>query len=138
MPDPFGPGGYLAQVGRQVEETAGENPRAAQSKPQTAKSNPQTVESRAGSSLAEDLPEDLCAAVAKLGRRSEEEPLRDVLVRLCDWRTLTARQIAALLDRRSTRHLREQHLTPLVEEGRLERVRPAPNSRLQAYRTPKT
>ena len=124
------PPGSAPQTGKTDDQTR-------ESEGETRESPPQTREWAVDSSLTlDDLPGDLRAVAAALRGRPRAEELRAGIVRLCGWRPLTARQLADVLERRDADHLVRAHLTPLVDEKLLERVRPVANSRLQAYRAP--
>lgn len=63
------------------------------------------------------------------------ELMRTVLLRLCEGHYVTGASLAALVDREPNA-LRQQHLKPLVREGRLRLAFPtAPTHHLQAYRS---
>jgi hypothetical protein len=95
-----------------------------------------------GEQAATDLPPptpftlrpDQHRAVAQLGQRPRNGPLRAVIELLCadDW--VSAADLAQVLDF-SAAKLTERHLTPMVQEGRLQRRYPdLPTHARQAYR----
>ncbi len=79
---------------------------------------------------------EIRSSVAALGGKPNAAELRRVIVELCRLRWWTPKQLAFVLARRSPTKLTEKHLSPLVNEGRLERRFPhRPNHPEQAYRT---
>jgi ATP-dependent DNA helicase RecG len=85
--------------------------------------------------MLEALPELLKLRVQALGRRTQPEVLRDLVLDLCAWRDLEVQVLVNLLGK-SQAHLRERILYPLIGEGRLVyRYPESPRSPRQAYRT---
>jgi len=86
--------------------------------------------------LLAELPKGLRELVQEIhGERLPKEKLREVIYRLCDWKPSSTRQLALLLGKR--REYLSTHITPMVEEGNLERTHPeAPRSPNQKYRVP--
>ncbi|MBI1944855.1 MAG: putative DNA binding domain-containing protein [Deltaproteobacteria bacterium] len=85
------------------------------------------------------LPADLARRAADLSPKARTPAIRQLIRELCAVRPLTARQLATLLRRRKVRHLAEEHLAPMVDEGLLERTIPEnPTDPRQAFRTPAT
>lgn len=77
------------------------------------------------------------AALASSGKRIPASDTREIILSLCDGRYLTAADISGLMHR-SANNLRSRFLTPMVEEGILERRYPSdPNRPDQAYTTKK-
>jgi len=142
--DPSGPTGETTQAEGETSKPEGKS-----SKPEG-----ETLDAEAGSLDAEaessdeqhepldapDLPSDIPTELADLvrdvhGQRLSQQKLRDVLRRLCQWKPLSMRDLAALLGKR--KEYLSTHVTPMVEQGMLERTRPeAPRSPNQKYRTP--
>jgi ATP-dependent DNA helicase RecG len=80
------------------------------------------------------LPVDLANALAKLGRRPRQGPLRAMIVRLCAWRALRAAELAAILGVRADK-LSERHLAAMLAAGVLVRTHPDhPTHPEQGYR----
>ncbi|MCW5757987.1 MAG: putative DNA binding domain-containing protein [Phycisphaeraceae bacterium] len=67
----------------------------------------------------DDLPPELSERLPKAGQRPGREALRTLIVDLCTAYPLTARNLAALLGRRDHKPLIRDHLSPLIEAGRL-------------------
>lgn len=88
---------------------------------------------------APDLPDDLPREIDDLvrdvhGRRLSQPKLREAIQRLCGWQPMSMRALAALLGKR--KEYLSTHVTPMVEQGELERTHPeAPRSPNQKYRT---
>lgn len=83
------------------------------------------------------VPPELAGAVRALGGRPDSETLRAAIEQLCAWRPLRAIDLARILDR-NLNYLREQHLSPMVLDRRLEYTIPAtPTHPQQAYRAKK-
>jgi ATP-dependent DNA helicase RecG len=81
------------------------------------------------------LPADIENALAKLGRKPRQGPLRAMILRLCAWRPLQAAELAAILQVRPDK-LTERHLAPMLAAGALVRTHPDnPTHPEQAYRT---
>jgi len=87
--------------------------------------------------VPEDLPPELSARLPNTGQRPSRETLRTLIVDLCAVQPLTARNLAALLGRRDHKPLIRDHLSPLIDAGRLRYTIPTmskhPN---QAYAAP--
>lgn len=82
------------------------------------------------------LPAKLQQAVERLGGRPAPEDLREIILALGRLRWWTPAELARVLARKKPAHLTEKHLTPLVQEGLLERRYPDnPAHPQQAYRT---
>jgi ATP-dependent DNA helicase RecG len=85
---------------------------------------------------AEELPEEVQAMLDEWSGKGDPEELRRIIVRLCEWKPLSAVDIARYVDR-DRRYLMRNYIRPLVEENALERTRPdAPRSPNQKYRVP--
>ncbi|WP_348814897.1 putative DNA binding domain-containing protein [Halomonas sp. H10-59] len=75
------------------------------------------------------------AAPVAAGRRTPPETMQATLLKLCQGRFLTLRQLSELLQR-SPKNIGERHVAPLVKAGKLELRYPnVPNHRQQGYRT---
>jgi len=82
------------------------------------------------------LPEELRELVSDLRDKADSEELRRVILRLCQWRPLSAAELSDYLQR-GRRYLVHSHLNPMIEQEMLERTRPnAPRSPNQKYRVP--
>jgi ATP-dependent DNA helicase RecG len=64
------------------------------------------------------LPPELETFLAEQGEDLNQENLRQLIVRLCAWQTLTGEQLATLL-KKDPHYLRFKHLTPMVRDGAL-------------------
>jgi hypothetical protein len=73
--------------------------------------------------------------VEGLGKRPRKANLRAAITALCSERELPPHELAMLLGNRVVKHLVADHLTPLVEEGVLERTGESPTDPRQAYRS---
>lgn len=67
--------------------------------------------------LAAALPDALRARLPRPGSRPRRDVLRALLVDLCRWRALSARELAGLLGRQAHKHLVREILSPMVVEG---------------------
>jgi ATP-dependent DNA helicase RecG len=75
------------------------------------------------------------AAQVRNSKRARADVMRTTILNLCAGHFLTANQLAALLNR-SMVDLRHRFITPMIEEGLLERRFPQqPSHERQAYRT---
>lgn len=87
-----------------------------------------------GKSVSLDLPEELAQEVARLNRWTPQPKLRQLIVRLCSWRDLSADELAAVL-RRNKRYLQSHYIGPMVRTGELAYTIPdKPNDPKQRYR----
>lgn len=115
------PGPGLAERVAAEQAVAPSGPRTApgtslqshQSNPQSHLVGPQSHQ------VATALPAALSARLPKPGTRPRQEDLRQLIVDLCAWRPQSARELAALLERRDHKPLVRDHLTPMVAEGLL-------------------
>ncbi len=83
-----------------------------------------------------DASPALRAAIDALSGKPAASALRDVVVRLCEARWLTPRDIATILKRKDVSQLSEKHLAALVKDRKLERRYPRNQAHpSQAYRT---
>lgn len=69
--------------------------------------------------LLETLPADLLIRLPQSGSRLRRELLRDLIVDLCAWSPLSARELAVLLGRQEHKPLVRDHLSSMVAEGLL-------------------
>jgi ATP-dependent DNA helicase RecG len=83
--------------------------------------------------LEPDLPDELVDAVAAAKRRAPQPEMRDLVVRLCAWRPLSAEEISGILDRARS-YVTDAYITPLVREGRLTPTVKHPTDPRQKYR----
>jgi ATP-dependent DNA helicase RecG len=82
----------------------------------------------------ETLPDALQKVVEGLGERAEPDDLQRAILLLCNWKPLSARELAHYLQR-GRRYLLHSHLHPMIDGGDLERTKPdAPRSPNQKYR----
>ena len=79
------------------------------------------------------LPPELQAMVARLGSRaSGREAVEETIIALLRWRPMTSEELGANLNRGKDK-LRDNYLTPMVQAGRLRRLRPEPSDPRQCY-----
>lgn len=73
----------------------------------------------------QDIPANLRKSVktAALGRRLKPEQAQEIIYRLCKWRTLSAAEIGSLLQK-STKHLTDAYLYPMIRSGMLQYTHP--------------
>jgi ATP-dependent DNA helicase RecG len=76
-----------------------------------------TLEAGHGS-LRSELPPDLLQKVDGLSRRPGEG-VRPVLKLLCQWRALTANELAEILNRNDSKSIKRDHLKPMIDAGEL-------------------
>jgi ATP-dependent DNA helicase RecG len=85
-------------------------------------------------SYLDQMPEHLQQAVQTLGKRTNPQEIRSVIVALCQWRDLSSREIATILSR-DQGYLLNKYLNPLINSGSLEYARSKnPTDPHQAYR----
>ena len=83
----------------------------------------------------EDLPESIQQQIKGLGAKAQPEKVRSALLTICAWKAFSASDLARLLSR-SRVYLLNEHLRPLVAEGKLEMTIPnQPKHPDQAYQT---
>ena len=70
-------------------------------------------------------PEWLRARIPDAGTKPRKGALRALILDLCAWRALSAREMAALLGGRDHKHLVREFLSPMVQEGLLAYTIPA-------------
>lgn len=66
-----------------------------------------------------DLPENLRAKMPGSGTKPRKGVVQTLILELCAWRALSAREIAALLGGRDQKHLVREFLSPMVHAGLL-------------------
>ena len=79
----------------------------------THQSQPDTHQLLAG------MPQPLCDRLPAPGSKPRKAQISALLVALCAWRSMSARELAALLRRRDHKHLVRDYLSPMVAEGLL-------------------
>ena len=65
------------------------------------------------------VPLELAERVPPVGTKPRREIMRALIVDLCRWRALSARELATILNGRGHKPLVRDYLTPMVEEGLL-------------------
>ena len=70
------------------------------------------------------LPKELEERMEAAGRRPRRDRLRNLIVDLCAWRPLSAKELGVFLGDRDPRNLRREHLRGLVQEGLLRHTIP--------------
>lgn len=65
------------------------------------------------------IPPQLAERIPPAGSKPRRDILRALIVDLCRWRALSARELASILHRREHKPLVRDYLTPMVEEGLL-------------------
>ncbi|KAA6304646.1 hypothetical protein EZS27_043706, partial [termite gut metagenome] len=76
----------------------------------------------------------------QLGQRSNsKDDIIDIILELCKWKALTLNQLSDLMERKDKKYLKNNYVTPLRIQGKLEYTIPEmPNHPKQAYRTVNT
>lgn len=69
-------------------------------------------------SYLDETPEPLRQSVQSLGQRADRTSVRDAIVALCQWRDLSSRELASILNRDRV-YLLNQYLNPLITSGSL-------------------
>jgi ATP-dependent DNA helicase RecG len=87
--------------------------------------------------LTTQLPDELRNKLEQLGQRSNsKENIIDIILELCKWKALTLNQLSDLMERKDKKYLKNNYVTPLRKQGKLEYTIPEmPNHPKQAYRT---
>jgi ATP-dependent DNA helicase RecG len=65
------------------------------------------------------IPEALKIRIPVAGTKPRREVLRALILDLCQWRALSARELASILGRQEHKPLVRDHLSPMVAEGLL-------------------
>ena len=87
--------------------------------------------------LLATIPPQLAERVPPAGRKPRRDILRALIVDLCRWHALSARELASILHRRDHKPLVRDYLTPMVAEGLLAYTIPAmENHPEQRYTVP--
>ncbi len=82
------------------------------------------------------LPDEYRWSVEGMGNQIDDSAMRDVLRRLCNYRSWSAEELA-LLVRRNADYLKTRYLKPMINDGKLCYTIPdMPKHPSQAYRTP--
>ncbi len=82
------------------------------------------------------IPEQLKTKVKTLGKRSKPEDIKDIIIELCHWKSLSSKELADILDR-NQKYLLDNYLKSLIDEGRLQFSRPDnPQDPHQSYQAP--
>ncbi|MFU8806711.1 MAG: ATP-binding protein [Bradymonadaceae bacterium] len=85
----------------------------------------------------QDLPSDLHARLPHAGQRPRSEILRALILDLCRWRPLGARELAILLGNRDVLGLTRMHLRPMIQAGDLDyTIEKMPKHPRQQYTLP--
>lgn len=69
--------------------------------------------------LSATIPAELAARIPESGTKPRREVLRSLIVDLCRWQALSAREIATILHGREPKPLVRRYLSPMVAEGLL-------------------
>ncbi|KAA6344156.1 hypothetical protein EZS27_008205 [termite gut metagenome] len=87
--------------------------------------------------LTAQLPPELQNKLEQLGQRSNSKTeIIDVILELCQWKSLTLNQLSDLMKRKDKKHLKNTYIAPLRKQGKLEYTIPEmSNHPKQAYRT---
>ncbi len=107
---------------------------------QTHKPGTQTHKPGADYSLTDTpIPPDLADRILSAGQRPKRELLHALILELCAWRPLAAREIGRILGNRDMRDLTRSTLRPMVEAGVLAYTIPGmPKHPAQQYQLPPT
>lgn len=82
------------------------------------------------------VPGDILTMLEAIGGKSDDAAMRAVIVRLCHWRALSARELGEVLGR-TPGYLKTRYLRAMVEEGSLVLTIPGkPRSPHQKYTVP--
>jgi ATP-dependent DNA helicase RecG len=65
------------------------------------------------------IPPELQARIPPAGAKPRRDVLRTLLIDLCNWRAMSARELATILCRKDHKPLVRDYLTPMVAEGLL-------------------
>lgn len=102
--------------------------------PGTASDASDSLADKRGKSVSETLPAHLADAVARLNDWTPQPELRRLIQRLCEWRPLTAEELATIL-KRSRTYLRTEYIGPMVRAKELSYTNPdKPKDPRQKYR----
>jgi ATP-dependent DNA helicase RecG len=124
-----------ATLSEETAQDTGESEQAEAESPQAGSQSEQAEQVSPQADL-QPLPNELREAVDGLKDKASPETLREVIEQLCQWRPLSAAELAQYLGR-GRRYLIHSHVKPMIERGTLERTRPqTPSSPNQKYRVP--
>lgn len=85
----------------------------------------------------DDLPRDLATRIPASGQHPPRDRLRALIIDLCRYRAMSARELASLLGRRDHKPLIRDHLRRMIEANDLAYTIPAmPHHPDQAYTVP--
>jgi ATP-dependent DNA helicase RecG len=91
-----------------------------------------------GKTLSTELKQskpELSLEIEKVGKRSTNEEIKIIILKLCNWKTLKAAEIASILGRTS-HHIKTDYLSRMIRDELLEYKFPEnPSHNKQAYRT---
>ncbi|MFA5520833.1 MAG: ATP-binding protein [Castellaniella sp.] len=89
-----------------------------QAEPHAHQAEPHTHQADANSyQLLAMIPPQLVERIPVTGSKPRQSVLRALIVDLCRWRALSAREIASVLGDRDQKHLVRTYLSPMVREG---------------------
>jgi ATP-dependent DNA helicase RecG len=93
--------------------------------------------SQESQALSQELPPEISDLITGLGKRAKPEMTTNAILKLCEYKSLKASEIAKILGRDQD-YITRDYLTPMVDAGTLTYTIPAmPNHPDQAYVTPK-
>lgn len=105
--------------------------------PESRKLGDQSHQAEAPPITRDALPVDLQNQLPEPGQRPNKETLRQLIIDLCAHQPMSSRELAGLLGRKNHGPLSRDHLTPLIEEGRLAYTIPKmPQHPKQKYTVP--
>ncbi|MBX3322455.1 MAG: putative DNA binding domain-containing protein [Phycisphaeraceae bacterium] len=126
-----GPRTGSASAGAESHQAAAQSHQAAAQSHQPEAKSRQVEPNRV---TPEYLPPQIAHRLPKAGQRPSQDVLRALIIDLCAAQPLSARNLAALLGRRDHKPLIRDHLSPLIEDGRLHYTIPEmPKHPNQAY-----
>jgi len=81
-----------------------------------------------------EIPEEVRARLPDIGGKGTPRLVRRTILELCSWRPLMPMEIAQYMNRKSVKRLVESYISPMFEEGVLERTIPeTPSHPAQRY-----
>ncbi|HPO20846.1 MAG TPA: hypothetical protein PLO07_16760, partial [Rubrivivax sp.] len=87
---------------------------------QTPQAAPQTPQATLQTPQADaPMPAELARRLPKPGSRPRQSLLQQLVLDLCAWKPLSARELAHVLGRRDHKHLVKELLSPMVAQGLL-------------------
>lgn len=66
--------------------------------------------------VPQDVPKELLELVTQLGKRADLTQMKQVILRLCEWRSLSSAEMASIL-RKNQQWIRERYISQLLDEG---------------------